>query len=299
MLPVTVVVNEAAHGGERRPFRRLETAIATRRDPPVRIVFTAPGVDVRELARRAIADGCGTIVAAGGDGTVSGVASVVAGTNVALGVVPLGTLNHFARALGLPLDVERAAEVALGGAEKRVDVAEVNGRVFVNNSSVGIYPRFVLARRKAKRAGRDRRLATLHAALAAIQGVPSIPVVIRGGGVTLSRAVPFVFVGNNRYTLAPPHRVGRREALDTGRLDVLVPRESGRAAITELALRLATGRLRLGVDVDAIDACEIEIASPRASFDVASDGEITKMTSPLTYRIRPGALRVRIPERAP
>jgi diacylglycerol kinase family enzyme len=104
-------------------------------------VRVTPGKSLREAAARAVADPtCAVVVAGGGDGTVNAVAGVLAGTEKPLGVLPLGTLNHFAKDLGIPHEVERAVQLLGTGAPRRVDVAEVNGRVFVNNSSIGVYP---------------------------------------------------------------------------------------------------------------------------------------------------------------
>src|SRR5207244_13653059 len=108
------------------------------------------------LARRAADAGHRIVVAAGGDGTVSTVAGALAGTRSALGVVPMGTLNHFARDLKVPIDVAEAAKAIVQGRETRVDIGEVNGRVFVNNSSIGLYPSFLMHRRHQERLGRGR-----------------------------------------------------------------------------------------------------------------------------------------------
>src|SRR5205085_4914339 len=113
----------------------------------VQIVTPDRDNDIRAITRRAIADGVETIVAAGGDGTINAVAAEVADSGRTLGVLPLGTLNHFAKDLGIPLDLERAVQVITRGRVAPVDVAEVNGRVFVNNSSLGIYPHIVSMRR--------------------------------------------------------------------------------------------------------------------------------------------------------
>jgi diacylglycerol kinase family enzyme len=292
--PVTIVVNEGAHGGDRRVHGQLHEILSRTPEPPVRIVFTSPGTGVRELSRRALADGAAAVVAAGGDGTVSGVASVLAGTDAALGILPLGTLNHFARALRLPRAIDEALEIALHGHEVRVDVGEVNGHAFVNNSSIGLYPSFVAARRLARRTGHVRKLAGLRGALAVVRRLPKIPVHVTAGGLDVAREVPFVFVGNNRYVVEGARRAGHRDALDEGTLSLVVPREASSADVARLALRALSGKLRRGVDVDETLAREIRVASPLAELSVAVDGEITTLRPPLVYVVRPRALRVRV-----
>jgi diacylglycerol kinase family enzyme len=103
------------------------------------------------------------VVVGGGDGSVSAAASVLAGSNISLGILPLGTLNHFARDLGLPLELEGAVRLIAAGRVRLVDVGEVNGRVFLNNSSLGIYPHLVAERDRYRRHGPARWLAAVFA----------------------------------------------------------------------------------------------------------------------------------------
>src|ERR1041385_7680888 len=124
------------HGGERA--KRLEEAFREAGLEP-RLWPFGPGEEVREVARRALEARPPVLVAAGGDGTLSAVADVLRGTDTALGVIPVGTMNHFAKDLGIPLDAGEAAQVIGTGRCIRVDVGEVNGRAFINNASLGIY----------------------------------------------------------------------------------------------------------------------------------------------------------------
>src|SRR5579864_154965 len=119
-------------------------------------ILAAPPPRVAELAREAAGDG-GIVVAAGGDGTVAAVAAAVAGSRATLGVLPIGTSNHFARDLGLPATLPQAISVIAAGHARAVDVGEVNGRLFLNNSSIGMYPRIVHRREgQRQRLGRGR-----------------------------------------------------------------------------------------------------------------------------------------------
>ena len=129
------------------------------------VEYVAKGVNLAEKAREAVAAGHDVVVAGGGDGTLSATASGLAGTDVAFGVLPVGTLNHFARDLHLPLDLEAAAKIVCQGKTEYVDIAEVNGKTFLNNSIIGLYPIYRFRRAEKERSGIPSRLAFLAAAL--------------------------------------------------------------------------------------------------------------------------------------
>ncbi|MDQ4136742.1 MAG: NAD(+)/NADH kinase, partial [Pseudomonadota bacterium] len=174
---------------------------------------------IRERAHRGEVD---AVAVAGGDGTVGAVASVLAGTGIPLGILPLGTLNHFARDLGIPFDLQAAAAVICEGHARAVDVAEVNGQVFVNNSSIGLYPYMVLDReRRRSRHGQARWVATLLAAFRTLRYLPLRRLSVRAEGWVEPCRTPCVFVGNNQYRLTGP-ALGTRERLDEGRLYLYV-----------------------------------------------------------------------------
>src|SRR6266481_2797617 len=152
------------------------------------------------LAHRAAASAHETIVAAGGDGTISAVAGALVDGPKRLGVLPFGTLNHFAKDLGVPLVLDGAAKMLAEGAERRVDVGEVNGRVFLNNSSLGLYPQFVRHREdQRQRLGRGKWPAFAWALLSALHLCPSLRLWLRADGVRRSVRTPFLFIGNNAY----------------------------------------------------------------------------------------------------
>jgi diacylglycerol kinase family enzyme len=296
---VVVLANCASGVGaaqEERSKAILAAFQATGLDPDVRC---AEGADLPAAARQAIAEGAHTVVAAGGDGTVSAVAGAVAGTGATLGVLPLGTLNHFARDAGIPLDLAKAAQAVATGVSCRVDVAEVNGRVFVNNSSIGLYPRAVRERARLQPATQSKRLAMAGAAWAVLRRLPSHRVILTIDGHPERRTTPCVFVGNNPYDTAFG-RLGRRAALDTGRLGVYTIRRPSRLAVLALTARALAGRLDHARGFEAIEADALTVASVhRRTIRVALDGEVARMEMPLRYRSRPGALRLVAPERAP
>jgi diacylglycerol kinase family enzyme len=268
----------------------------------VRAVLETAGVDavVREVdpaqlesaAREALREPYDAVVAAGGDGTVSAVASALTCSGRPMGVLPMGTLNHFAKDLGLPLDLSAAAAVIARGQARRLDVGDVNGRVFINNSSIGLYPHIVRQRdREMERFGRSKWMAVLVATLRALRRFPTVRVRVSAEQQTHLCDTPFVFVGNNEYQI-DRLELGRRAALDRGQLCLYFTTRTGRLGMTLLALRALFGRLKQAKDFDAMCVTEVWIDSPKKHLRVALDGEVIELTPPLHYRIRPGELRV-------
>lgn len=293
---VEVIINAAAGAGDKRAVGERLDEVFAEAGLEARVTMARDGAEAAERAREASADGCARVVAGGGDGTVASVASLLAGTGKALGVLPLGTFNHFAKDLGLPLDFSEAARVAAGGRVAEVDVGEVNGRVFVNNSSIGLYPHIVRRRqRQQERLGRGKWTAFFFAALAVLRRYPFLAVRVSADGQTLVRRTPFVFVGNNEYTM-DGLQVGGRRRLDAGLLSLYVTRRTGRWGLLRLAVRALFGRLRESKDFDALSAREVWIETRRPRrLRVATDGEVTIMRTPLHYRVLPRALRVVVP----
>jgi len=252
------------------------------------------GTELLKLARRAVKDDYQTIVAGGGDGTVSTVAGVLAGTTKTLGVLPLGTLNHFAKDLQLPLDLDGAMETIMAGRTVQVDIGEVNGRTFINNSSLGLYPRIVKEREKQQQLGWGKWPAFVWAAITVLRRYPLLNVRLSLDGKQLARRTPFVFTGNNEYEMEG-FNIGRRACLDKGELSLYITHRTGRLGLLRLAVRALLGGLRNERDFTALRTREIWIETRHRRLHVAFDGETTIMVPPLHYRVRPGALRVIVP----
>src|SRR6478735_766237 len=253
------------------------------------------GDEIAAAVGNAIARRPPLIVAGGGDGTVSTVAAALVDTGIVFGVLPLGTLNHFARDLGIPLELADAVAVLARGEASRVDVGEVNGRIFVNNSGLGLYPDIVRDReRQQKRLGRGKWPAFVWATLSALRRFPFLVVALVVDGKEVARKTPFVFIGNNEYRMEG-FAIGERSGMDDGRLSLYVAQRPGRLRLLQLAIRALTGRLRQARDFDAITATDIVVQSKRKRIRVATDGEVTVMTPPLHYRVRPASLIVMRP----
>ena len=264
-------------------------------DGPIEAV---EGNRIAARAKELVEQGTKRIVVGGGDGSVGATAQALAGSNAALGILPLGTLNHFARDLGIPFELDRAAALIAEGSARTVDVAEVNGRVFVNNSAIGLYPLMVVDRQSQQhRLGRSKRLAMLIASLRTLARFHDSRLMLSTDAGRTAVDTPLLFVGNNDYSLALP-AAGRREALDQGKLCVLVMRKKGAAGFLAATLRALIGRTRPDdmVRMDALTRLRVE--STRATLTVSIDGETCRLSPPLDYRIRPGALRVIAPPKA-
>jgi diacylglycerol kinase family enzyme len=294
--PVPVILNATAGDGLAVETReRLREALAAVGVEAHLIV----GEDLSLLARRAVREGHPVVVAAGGDGTVNAVAAQVAGSKSALGVVPLGTLNHFARDVGIPLELEAAARTIATGSRERVDVGAVNGRVFVNNSSIGLYPAVVVRREKLRRRhGTGRWTALFWASLTVLRRHAMLNVSLRMNGTVTQRRTPLIFVGNNEYQIEG-REVGRREALQDGRLAIYITRRHGRGGLLALGLRSVFGSLRDALDLEEFTATHLTIATRRRHLTVATDGEVSVMATPLEYENRPGALEIVVPTPQP
>jgi diacylglycerol kinase family enzyme len=288
---VPVVINGKA-GAAREAKEKLAAAFD---DAGIDAEIIPCDGDVCVAARRALAARPDVLVAAGGDGTVSALAGVVRGTGTTLGVMPMGTLNHFARDLGLPLEPAGAARVIAAGRRAAVDVGEVNGRVFFNNASLGLYADMVHRRkRQQRRLGRSKRSAMLWATLEVLHRSALLQLRLDLGERIQDCRSPFVFIGNNDYVLEG-FNIGVRERLDAGLLNVYTTRRSTALGLIGLLLRAIFGRLRQADDFMQESARSLRVESRHARLLVATDGEVNEMDMPLEFRIRPRALNVIVP----
>lgn len=252
------------------------------------------GVDIEKLARQAAESDAEIIVAGGGDGTISTVAIEVFEAGKTLGVLPLGTLNNFSKDLGIPQDLSEAIDVIAEAYTRTIDLAEVNGRIFINNSSIGLYPRMVRKREKQQRLGRGKWLSALWASIRMFKLSPFLKVRIRMDDREFLRKTPFVFVGNNEYVM-DIYNIGRRNELDKGKLGVYFLHRGGRWGVIMMLVRTAFGRLKQWRDFEIVSTDEIEIKTRRKRVHVAFDGEVDIMRSPLIFKTIPGALKVIVP----
>jgi diacylglycerol kinase family enzyme len=291
--PPVLLLNRACGTQGRGAVRRARAVAAVQRlDRHARVLHCAPE-ELTACAREQVERGAALVAVYGGDGSLGTVAGALAGTDTALGVIPGGTLNHFAHDLGVPLEPERAVAVAFGGRERRVDVGSVNEQVFVNGCSLGIYPTMVASRRAPEgplawwlALGRGLERAWRGFAL------ESLWLSIDDGEERPCRT-PLLFVGNNRHAFTRSH-AGRRARLDEGVLSVaLVRADSRRALLAQIARTWLFGPAWApGLELFAAHTLRVRTAA--SGLRAALDGEVTTLEPPLRFRLRPAALRVRV-----
>ena len=258
-------------------------------------IESVDGDAIGDRAEAAVKGGAKLVVVGGGDGSVSSAAQALAGSGAALGIMPLGTLNHLARDLGIPATLQESVQVIASGRTRSIDVAEVNGRTFVNNAAIGLYPLMVIDREAQQdRLGRSKRLAMLVASLRTLMRFhhQRLTLSIDGGEARVD--TPLLFVGNNDYQLAFP-AAGQREKLDDGELCVMLMRKKGVPGFLAAVARALLGIQRAD-DMVRIDGVkQLKVDSARSTITLALDGETLVMKPPLEFRIRPGALKVIAP----
>ncbi len=292
--PIPVILNATA-GPDQPDQVETITALFHAAGAEVRVLAAGQGSEIAQLARRAAEQRPPVIVVGGGDGTVNCVASVVVGTESALGVLPLGTLNHFAKDLNIPLALPEAVQTIVAGHVQRVDVGEVNGQIFLNNSSLGLYPHMVRHRDiLRRRLGAGKWPAAFWAAFTVARRRPFLSVSLREADGERRYRTPLVFVGNNVYAI-DGFNLGGRERLDAGELSLYVVSRPNRWAVLTLGARALFGRMRQARDFETRTAQELAVETRGTHIAVATDGEVRDTATPLHYKIRRGALRVIVP----
>ena len=293
---VDVIVNSSSGLGTSNDSHRLLRDEFGKYDLEARFHFGRTGAEILEMAVEAARSDSDTIVAAGGDGTVSGAAFQAYKFGKTLGVIPMGTLNNFSKDLWIPQNVIDAVRVIAEGHMKRIDIAHANGRHFINNSSIGLYPRIVKKRVQQQRLGYGKWRAAFWAALRMFRLSPFLKVRIELDGKTYLRKTPFVFVGNNEYEMEL-YNIGRRPRLDAGKLSVYFLHRGGRWGIVLLIFHTLTGRIRQWRDFEEVMTHSVTIQTRRKRLPVAFDGEVELMPTPLEYKIVPNALNVIVPRK--
>ena len=294
-MRVVIIVNSEA--GSASGFD-AQAVISAGHDAGAQVsVQMVPGAALAERARElATSPEVDVVVAAGGDGTVNSVAGAVCEAGGLLGVIPLGTLNHFAKDLGMPLDPSEAITAIANSQERHIDLAFINSRVVLNNCSFGAYPEAVRQRDLIQRRGGLGKWPAMTAASWRTfrrMRVYDLRLDIDGQHVVVEALA--VLIGNNRYDIAniPP---GGRVRLDGGELGVYVISETRHFAYVRVVTRLLMGRLLSERNVDCRVAKRVELeAVGSGEIPVAIDGEPVELAAPLIVETKPGALRVMAP----
>lgn len=259
------------------------------------VIHSIDAARIAETVQAALTEKVDAVIAGGGDGTINSVAATLTDTKTPLGVLPLGTFNHFAKDLGIPLSLEEAVQTIAQGVTRDIDVGEVNGHIFLNNSSMGAYPQAVKERDQQRRQlGRRKTAAMVIAILRVLRVRPLFRVRLTLDGESFYCRTPFVFVGNNEYG-GNFMTESKRACLDGGKLCVCTANCTGFFCLVRLVFATLRNRLDRSKDFDSKTAREVRIDPHDKVVRVACDGEVFKLETPLHYRVRPGALRVIVP----
>lgn len=296
-MQIEVVLNRGAGSVEDDDDDERERIAAAFAPLDVEVTVRAvAGMSIGLAVRNAADRGADVVAVAGGDGSLGTAADALAHSGVPLGILPLGTFNHFAKDLGIPIDLAEAAEVIVRGTTRAVDVAEVNGRTFVNNSSIGLYPVMVDLRDEIRsERGWGKVRAVPLASWRVLRRFPTRRLQIEVDGERWDRRTPFVFVGNNSYEVGP-RGIGARTRITDGVLCCYVAQAESRWRFVRLAVGAAVRGATATADLDSACAPEVTIDAHGHRVLVAIDGEVDSIRGPLRYKSRPGALLVRVPE---
>ncbi len=285
-------------GSGRKDAGAKEQVIRARLAPRVKS-FTSYEVsrdrDPQAAARQALRDGADLVVALGGDGTQSAVAGVLAGSDAVMGVLPGGTFNYFAREAGVGDTVEAALDTLETGTVRRIDVGEVNGRIFLNNANFGVYPR-ILERREAiyQRWGRSRLMAYWSVLVTLWDSRDPMHLILTADGETREFHTALAFAARSAYQLENLGLDGA-EAVRRGKIALFLAKGHRPAELLSAAFRLAVGSSVRGQDFDLMVADEITIETRQHRRTIAFDGEKERLTSPFHLKVHREALAIIVP----
>lgn len=255
-----------------------------------------PGTDIAAEARRAVREGFRTVVACGGDGTISGVAQGVAGSDARMGVLSFGTFNYFARSLGLPDSTEDKVRVLIEGEPRPINIGAVNGQVFLNNASLGAYARILENREQVyERFGRSRLAAFWSVFTTLADSRAPMRLRVSVDGREMRARTPLAFVASNAYQLEEFDLEGA-DCVRAGKFALFLAPDGTPRQLIGFALRLGLRRLRADRDFELVCGREIVIETAKRRRLVARDGEKSHMDSPFRFEMREGGLTVLVPK---
>ncbi len=284
-----------ARAGRAKKGKLLQGLLAAvRQQPDLKVHIIERSENLSVVIKTYLKHGVEVIGAAGGDGTINSVASCLVNTNVPLVVIPFGTLNHFARDIGVSSNLEQALTLFDDTTtEMKIDVGEVNGYYFLNNSSIGIYPRLVKQREKhEERVG--KWFAYLLAGLSVLRRPNLWHVKLAINGEVQNLKVGLLFFSNNRINTSPLG-AGQRARLDAQVFDTFLVKASTPFELFRVAASFLRGKLDQSPLVTQTEVSEATVYATRHHLRVAFDGETRNFSSPLKYKIHPAALLVRVP----
>jgi diacylglycerol kinase family enzyme len=293
---LTIILNSASGTAGKPEIAARVAELFDAAGVETRLHLLSSPTDLPALVERELAAGTDALVAGGGDGTVNALASALAGRPTPLGVLPLGTLNHFAKVLRIPLELPKAVDAIVAGHATQVDVGRVNDRIFLNNCSIGIYPNIVARRERLRDQGHHKWAAFIMAIAAMLRREDDVLVRLEVEGRRIVSRTPFVFVGNNEYEVEGIH-IGARVHPDGGRLFAyLAPRVHTRD-LPKLLGQALVGRARQDGTLQVLSAAEMWIETSHGrEITLACDGELLTLKPPLHFESWERALKVLVPE---
>ncbi|WP_180176220.1 MULTISPECIES: diacylglycerol kinase family protein [unclassified Acinetobacter] len=249
----------------------------------------------RIIARHLQAEEIGIVVAAGGDGTLNTVATKLIGTEIPMGIFPLGTFNYVARLLHIPLDLLKAADVIATGQIRAVHVAQINDHIYLNNASLGLYPLFIQRRELYNRCfGRFALHAYTSALEVLIRDRKELKLEVEIDGKKYPVKTPLIFFGNNQLQLAEMNlRIAK--CAELGKVVGVVVAKSDKPTLFKILWQLIRGNLDHAPDVYSFSADKVQIHSKAKKLTLALDGEIVEMQPPLHISVRKHALKIMVP----
>jgi YegS/Rv2252/BmrU family lipid kinase len=280
--------------GVKLPQAELSAIEASATEQGLEVIHVTRDVDIAATIRERMRQNKSLFVAAGGDGTVNCVVQAVAHTDATMAVIPVGTFNHFARDIGIPLDWRAALDVAINGAKKQVDVARVNDRYFVNNISLGLYPEMV-SRREER--GRDypRWKARFYAMYVTLQKYPHVSLTLESEHHQEVVRTHMLLISNNTYDLSRVGIEAPRTTLEEGRLSVYWLPHVPRIELMKFIAHYFAGRVRTAPGFRSFRTQQLKVRSSHKEIRLGVDGEVFTMQTPLVITIAPQSLLVKVP----
>ncbi|HEY0157315.1 MAG TPA: diacylglycerol kinase family protein [Thermoanaerobaculia bacterium] len=265
----------------------------------LRVVDIQPEVDVRRVVREALDAGLKTFVVAGGDGSVHHVAQALVNTDGVLGVVPIGSVNHLARDLDIPIGDWRAAmEIAVRGELRQIDVGRVNGRYFLNSVMLGLYPT-ISAFRERFRSLHSRWRAYFKAFRLALRHFPHVSLVVEVNGQVETFRTQMFVVAVNAYDLSAAGVVSPKTSFNDGRVSIYTLSFMSRPQFIRAAAQYFRGKIGQVQGFRSIRTSQLNVDTGKRRLRISVDGELMDLGTPLQIVAVPSSLLVRAPAPKP
>lgn len=297
MLKIGAVINDASgtlspEEAEKR-LEEIKAHLGERVCPGC--LSVVPGARIEEEIKRLKDQGVDVLVIGGGDGTVSTAAKLLKDTDIRMAVLGIGTRNHFARDLGIPLEPVEAIRLLDRMRVHQIDLGEVNGHTFINNATLGLYPKIVKEREeRTEKHGWQKWRAHLVATLTVLRRLPRMRLTVEDENYKVSRFTPFLFVGNNEYREII-NSGSSRSSLDGGMLWLCMAHVSGIRSLLRMTWQLIVRDIKSTENLEIRLVRTVAVYSRRRRLTVAIDGETVKLATPLQFNIRKKCLQVVVP----